>query len=115
MSVLIVDDHAAFRRQVRRLLEAEGYAVVGEAADGAQALTAARELRPDLVLLDVQLPDVNGFEVSARLLEQPDPPAVVLTSTHDGADFAPLVERCGALGFLPKSRLSGSALAEMVG
>ncbi len=66
-SVLIVDDHPSFRLSARRMLEAYGYTVVGEAEDGERALAAAEELKPDLVLLDVQLPDIDGFEVAERL------------------------------------------------
>ncbi len=113
-TVLIVDDHPGFRSSARRVLEDAGYDVVGEAADGASALTAARELRPAVVLLDIQLPDVDGFEVALRLTSQLDPPAVVLTSSHDGSDFADMITPCGARGFLAKAELSGPALAALV-
>jgi len=113
-TVLIVDDHPSFRASARRILEAGGYEVVGEAVDGASALTAARNLRPDLVLLDVQLPDIDGFDVAARLTGDADAPAVVLTSSRDGADFGPLVARSGARGFVPKAELSGEAIAALV-
>ena len=117
MTVLIVDDHPSFRSTARALLEAEGYEVVGEADDGASAVAAAEALRPELVLLDVQLPDFDGFEVAARLRESlnGDAPAIVLTSSRDGADFGPLVAECGARGFVPKAELSGSALAALLG
>src|SRR5437763_2445345 len=84
--VLIVDDHPSFRASARSLLEEEGYEVVGEAADGAEALRAAALLQPDWVLLDVQLPDIDGFEVARRLAISDHPPQVVLTSSRDGAD-----------------------------
>jgi DNA-binding NarL/FixJ family response regulator len=114
LRVLIVDDHAKFRRRARRLLELEGFEVVGEAADGASALSAAHELRPDVVLLDLQLPDANGFDVAPEVIEAVDPsPVVVLTSTRDGADFDTLVTRSGAAGFVHKSELTGAALAEL--
>ena len=113
-TVLIVDDHPSFRRSARRVLEDAGYEVVGEAPDGTSALAAARELRPAIVLLDVQLPDLDGFEVTLRLTGDPDPPAVVLTSIHDRSDFAGMIARSGARGFLPKSDLSASALAEIL-
>jgi DNA-binding NarL/FixJ family response regulator len=113
-TVLIVDDHASFRSSARRVLEDAGYDVVGEAADGASALAAARELRPEVVLLDIHLPDVDGFEVALLLTTDLEPPAVVLTSSHDGSDFAGLIARCGARGFLPKAELSGPALAALV-
>jgi DNA-binding NarL/FixJ family response regulator len=80
LTVLIVDDHEGFRQVARALLEADGIEVVGEAADGESAITEAERLRPQLVLLDVQLPGIDGFEVAARLGEASDPPAVVLTS-----------------------------------
>jgi DNA-binding NarL/FixJ family response regulator len=109
-TVLIVDDHAGFRTSVRRLLEADGFRVVGEAQDGAGGIQTARELRPDLVLLDIQLPDIDGFEVCAELRQSDRAPAVVLTSTRSSADFGSLVADSGALGFLPKAELSGAAL-----
>jgi DNA-binding NarL/FixJ family response regulator len=114
-SVLIVDDHPSFRAVARLLLEADGYRVVGEAEDGARALAACAELRPDVVLLDVNLPDIDGFDVAARLTGHDDAPAVVLTSSRDGADFGPLVARSGARGFVPKADLSGAAIAALVG
>ena len=113
-SVLIVDDHPSFRASARRLLEAEGYTVVGEAGDGASALERARELRPDLVLLDVQLPDLDGFEVASRLRAIEPALAVVLTSSRDGADFGPLVRGSGARGFVPKGELSGAAIEALL-
>jgi DNA-binding NarL/FixJ family response regulator len=116
MSVLIVDDHPSFRSCARALLEAEGLEVVGEAADGESALRAAAELRPDLVLLDVQLPDTDGFEIASRLTSgNGSTPAVVLTSSRDGADFGSLVTRCGARGFVAKAELTGAALAALTG
>ena len=113
-TVLIADDHRGFRASARRLLQAEGYDVVGEACDAASAVVAARELRPDVLLLDVKLPDGDGFEVAAALTAEEDPPMVVLTSSRDGADFGPLVARSGARGFVPKGELSGAALAAVL-
>ncbi len=113
-TVLIVDDHPSFRATARALLEAEGYDVVGEAEDGVAALHAARELRPDLVLLDVQLPDFDGFEVASCLRRNGDSPAVVLTSSRDADDFGSLVSASGARGFVPKAELSGAALATLL-
>jgi DNA-binding NarL/FixJ family response regulator len=112
--VLIVDDHPSFRATARLLLETEGFEVVGEEADGASGLRAARELSPDLVLLDVQLPDIDGFEVAAQLTAAGDRPAVVLTSSRDEADFGPLVAASGARGFVPKAELCGSVLLAML-
>ena len=113
-SVLIVDDHPSFRATARLLLEADGWVVVGEAEDGERAVTRAAELAPDVVLLDVNLPDIDGFEVAARLTAHEGAPAVVLTSSRDYSDFGPLVARSGARGFVAKADLSGAALAELV-
>jgi DNA-binding NarL/FixJ family response regulator len=115
VKVLIVDDHPSFRATARLLLEAEGFDVVGEAADGTSGLLAARELEPDLVLLDVQLPDVDGFQVAAELTGGGGRgPAVVLTSSRDESDFGPLVRASGARGFVPKAELSGAALMALL-
>ena len=114
VTVLIVDDHPSFRATARLLLESEGFEVVGEAADGASGLREARELEPDLVLLDVQLPDIDGFEVAAQLTSDGGGPAVVLTSSRDEADFGPLVSESGARGFVPKAELSGAALLALM-
>jgi DNA-binding NarL/FixJ family response regulator len=113
-AVLIVDDNARFRLRARRLLEADGYEVVAEAADGAAALEAARRFRPDVVLLDIQLPDTSGLLVAERLTGESNPPKVVLTSTHDAADFGDRAARCGACGFVPKAELSGKTLSALL-
>jgi DNA-binding NarL/FixJ family response regulator len=112
--VLIVDDNARFRVRARRLLEADGYTVVAEADTGAAALEAAGRHRPELVLLDIGLPDLSGLAVAERLTGRPDSPAVVLTSTHDPADFGERLARCGARGFVPKAELSGEALSALL-
>src|SRR3954454_5320495 len=114
-TVLIVDDHPSFRLTARALLEEEGFDVVGEAEDGESAVVEARRLRPELVLLDVQLPDIDGFEVARRLTSNGSAPTIVLTSSRDGSDFGPLVEACGARGFVPKAELSGAALFTLLG
>ncbi len=115
-TVLIVDDHEGFRATARRLLESEGYDVVGEAIDGPSGITSARELRPDLVLLDVQLPGIDGFAVARELTaDGPGAPAVVLTSTRSAADYGPLIAASGARGFVPKAELSGRAIGELAG
>jgi DNA-binding NarL/FixJ family response regulator len=111
LTVLIVDDHPSFRALARTVLQAEGFDVIGEAVDGASALTEAARLRPELVLLDAQLPDTDGFAVAAQLTRDGDGPAVVLTSSRDAADFGPLVSESGARGFVPKAELSAAALA----
>jgi DNA-binding NarL/FixJ family response regulator len=112
-TVLIVDDHAGFRSFARALLEAEGFDVVGEAADGASALAAARALAPELVLLDVALPDMDGFAVCDALLEDGAGPAVVLTSSRDVSSYRRRLKRSRARGFIPKSELSGPALSAL--
>ncbi len=113
-SVLIVDDHAAFRSLARKLLEAEGFKVVGEAQDGRGAMAAVLDLRPEVVLLDIQLPDIDAFELLTKLGEQGSTSTVVLTSTRDEADFGGRVSMSGAAGFIPKAELSGSALADVL-
>jgi DNA-binding NarL/FixJ family response regulator len=113
-TVLIVDDHAGFRRSASLLLEADGWEVVGVAADGAEGIRAARRLRPRLVVLDVHLPDGDGFQVAARLLAEPDPPRVVLVSSHEQGDLGELVRGSGAAGFVTKAQLSGPALEALL-
>jgi DNA-binding NarL/FixJ family response regulator len=113
-TVLIVDDHPTFRATARLILEAEGYDVIGEAPDGHTALTEAGRLHPDLVLLDVNLPDTDGFQVARRLTANAGAPAVVLISSRDSSDFGPLVSGSGARGFISKGELSGAALAELL-
>jgi DNA-binding NarL/FixJ family response regulator len=113
-TVVIVDDHPSFRSSARMLLESDGFEVVGEAATGEEGVDVALELRPDLVLLDVNLPDIDGFEVATRITADPTHPRVILTSSRDSTDFGPLVEKSGALGFVPKSELSGAALEELM-
>ena len=115
MTVLVVDDHQSFRLTVRQLLESDGYEVIGEAGDGMSALRACSELRPNLVLLDVNLPDVDGFDVAARLTADASAPAVILVTSRDPADFGPLVQRSGARGFIPKAELCGAAIDEVLG
>ena len=109
--MLIVDDHPSFRATARALLESEGWEVVGEAEDAASALAAARPLHPDVVLLDVQLPDGDGFEICESLARD-GVPRVVLVSSRDRSDYGSCVEGCGAVAFIAKAELSGAALAE---
>ena len=114
-TVLIVDDHARFRASARALLEAEGFDVVGEAGDGEAALEAVAELRPDIVLLDIQLPDIDGFVVADRIASTIAPPAVVLVSSRDAAAYGDRLRPAAVCGFIPKSALSGAAVAALVG
>jgi DNA-binding NarL/FixJ family response regulator len=113
-TVVIVDDHAGFRSSARALLEAEGFDVVGEAGDGLSALAVIGRLHPRVVLLDVQLPDIDGFEVAERLAGAGDPAAVVLVSTRDASAYRRRLARSPARGFIAKSELSGDALAALV-
>jgi DNA-binding NarL/FixJ family response regulator len=114
-TVLIVDDHDGFRSSAATLLESEGFSVVGAVADGASALAAVARLRPEVVLLDVQLPDLDGFAVAHRLAELAEPPLVVLISSRDAAGYGARVAETPARGFLAKRELSGAALAALVG
>jgi DNA-binding NarL/FixJ family response regulator len=115
LSVLVVDDHPAFRSSARRLLESEGYVVAGEAEDGRSALEQAKLLDPDIVLLDIQLPDIDGFEVSRELKRAQAKALVILISSRDEADYGASIAECGARGFIPKGELSGPALARLIG
>lgn len=112
-TLLIVDDHAAFRAIARAAL-GDAFSVIAEAADGEEAVMLARKLRPELVLLDVQLPDLDGFAVAAALAAQDHPPIVVLTSSRDRRELEPLIRQAPARGFIPKEGLSAEALAELV-
>jgi len=108
-AILIVDDHDGFRAFARAMLEAAGF-TVAEASTGAEATTAAAAVRPRLVLLDIQLPDSDGFEVARRLSAQADSPVVVLTSTREASDYGGRIASSPAAAFLPKDQLSGAAL-----
>jgi DNA-binding NarL/FixJ family response regulator len=114
-TVLIVDDHAPFRALARALLQLEGFEVVGEADDARSALEAVRRLRPRVVLLDIQLPDLDGFEVARRLAQAGEPPAVVLVSSRDRSAYRRRLAESPARGFIAKSDLSGAAVAALVG
>jgi DNA-binding NarL/FixJ family response regulator len=114
LTVLIVDDHDGFRQRARALLEADGFEVVGEAASGSAAVAAAAELEPQLVLLDVQLPDFDGFEVARRLQALDGRIEIVLISSRELSDYGSLVTESPARGFVPKAELSGSAIAAVL-
>ena len=113
VTVLIVDDHAGFRRAARAVLEAEGYEVIAESATGGDALVTADRMQPTIVLLDIGLPDIDGIDVAALLTAADRSLVVVLTSSRDAADYEPLLEDCGARGFIPKEELSGAAIAAL--
>jgi DNA-binding NarL/FixJ family response regulator len=113
-TILIIDDNAGFRRQARAVLEADGLSVVGEAADGASGLESARRLRPDVVLLDIGLPDMEGFDVARALADDVDPPVVVLTSSRDAREYGPRLGQSRSSGFVPKDELSGGAIRALV-
>ena len=113
-TVLIVDDHQTFRSFARALLESEGFEVVGEAEDGTSGVELVESLGPDLVVLDVQLPDISGFEVLKRLRAEGDATPVVLTSSRDAASYGDQVDASGAAGFIPKAELSGQAIRALL-
>jgi DNA-binding NarL/FixJ family response regulator len=113
-TLLIVDDHAAFRSTARALLECDGWNVVGEAGDGTSGIDAVRDLKPDVVLLDVRLPDIDGFTVAARLAANGGGPAVIVTSSSDDPLYPDRARRTGACGFVAKHDLSGEALHRLL-
>jgi DNA-binding NarL/FixJ family response regulator len=113
-TVLIVDDHARFRESAAALLEAEGLTVIGEAADGASALAQVARLRPDVVVLDVQLPDLDGFEVAERLASSLHPPQVVLISSREPGAYGGRVAAARVRGFVSKDELSGAAVTMLL-
>lgn len=113
-TVLVIDDHEEFRASARLLLEADGFDVIGEAATGADGCVAADRLKPQLVVLDIRLPDLDGFKVADRLAELDHPPHVVLVSSRDAVTYGPLISRAPVRGFLAKSELSGAALRRLL-
>jgi len=114
-TVLVVDDHQSFRRLARRLLETAGFTVVEEACDGASALAATRALKPDVVLLDVLLPDTSGLALAEVLASDRPAPLVVLTSSRSAADLEPSLSRSSARGFIAKRDLTAASFAALVG
>ena len=114
-TVLIVDDDAGYRAGARALLEADGFAVLGEAADGAAALAAVGRVRPDVVLVDVMLRGEDGFAVAERLAGAETAPAVVLISSHSGDAFRRRLRASRARGFIGKAELTGERVAAMIG
>jgi len=113
-TILIIDDDPRFRTQACDVLEADGFVVIGQAVDGASGLQAAQSLRPDFVLLDVGLPDVEGFEVARALALNLPPPLVVLTSSRDARAYGRRLTNGHFLGFIPKERISGAAIRALV-
>ena len=114
VTVLIVDDHPIFRSFARELLESEGFQVIGESEDGRGAIQAAGTLRPDVVLLDVQLGDLSGFEVTQRLKADGIQSTVVLVSSRSASDYGDRIQSSGAAGFVPKGELSGDAIRALL-
>jgi CheY-like chemotaxis protein len=109
-TIVVVDDHPTFRATACALLEAEGFRVVGEAADGLSALEVIERLAPDVVLLDVQLPDIDGFEVAARAAAFTPAPKIVLASSREERDYGSMIADSGVNGFIEKAELSGDAI-----
>jgi CheY-like chemotaxis protein len=107
--ILIVDDNPSFCASARTLLERNGFEVA-EAADGTSGLASARQLQPDLVLLDIQLPDMDGFAVAERLAALDSAPAVVLISSREATDYGSLISTSPARGFITKSELSAESI-----
>jgi DNA-binding NarL/FixJ family response regulator len=114
-TILLVDDHAGFRRSARALLDAEGFHVIGEAGSGADALAKLADLRPELVLLDIQLPDRDGFEVAELMANADGRLGIILISSRGAREYGGRVEQAPALGFIHKSLLSGATIRELVG
>ncbi|MGA8488472.1 MAG: response regulator transcription factor [Gaiella sp.] len=114
VTVLIVDDHPSFRAIAQVVLENDGFAVVGTASDGETGVAAALALDPDILLLDVELPDIDGFVVARRLREAGSETAIVLASSREGSDFGSLVAESGARGFVTKAELTGDAIRALV-
>jgi DNA-binding NarL/FixJ family response regulator len=114
---LIVDDSSRFANDARELLEEEGIDVLALAADGEEALRVAREMRPDLALVDIDLGGESGLDVARRLCDGEDGSlagAVVLISTHTEEQFAELIAASPAEGFIAKSELSADAIATLL-
>ncbi len=112
-SILVIDDHAPFRADLRALLEAEGLAVVGEADTGRAGIEAALALRPNLVIVDVGLPDIDGFDVARELAARGSDAQVVLTSSRDRASFGPRLAETG-VAFVAKDELGSEAIERVV-
>jgi DNA-binding NarL/FixJ family response regulator len=112
--VLIVDDHSGFRSAARTLLQGAGFEVIGESEDAAGALEAAERLQPTIVLLDIGLPDGDGFEVAERLAQGEDPPMVILISSREVAWYRSRIAASPATGFIAKGDLSRAAIEALL-
>ena len=115
ITVLIVDDHPGYRAAARTVLEMDGFEVVGEAASGLEGVSEAARLRPQIVLLDIGLPDIDGVEVARRITAAAGAtgPAVVLISSRDGEGCEAVFAASGARGFIPKAELSGDSITAL--
>jgi DNA-binding NarL/FixJ family response regulator len=113
-TAFVVDDHPSFRACARECLTDQGFDVVGDAEDGSSALEAVRRLRPDLIILDIQLPDMSGFDVASQLTVDGYDPDIVLVSSRDAEDYGPLIEQSGARGFIAKADLTAEAVVELL-
>jgi DNA-binding NarL/FixJ family response regulator len=114
LTVVIVDDHPSFRAVAQMVLETDGFAVVGTATDGESGVASTLRLAPDVVLLDVELPDIDGFEVAARLRQAGSTSEIVLASSREGFDFGSRVAESGARGFVTKAELTGDAIRALL-
>ncbi len=112
--VVIVDDHAIFRAQARSVLEQSGFDVVGEAGDVRSGIESVHDHSPDIVLLDIQLPDGDGFAAARQMAQGDRSPAVVLISSRDRAVYAAALAETPAVGFIGKAELSGAALEALI-
>ncbi|MEA2001336.1 MAG: response regulator transcription factor [Actinomycetota bacterium] len=112
--VLIVDDQLPFREASRMVVEmTDGFEVAGEAENGEQGLAMISELHPDLVLVDVQMPGIDGIETTRRISVLPDAPVVVVMSTHESGDYRGAAVAAGAVDFIPKSQFGMDTLVEV--
>ena len=112
-TVLLVDDHPGYRAAARTVLEADGFEVVGEAATGLEAVFEAARLRPQIVLLDIGLPDIDGFDVAERMAADGSPD-IVLVSSRDPRAYAGRVATSTAVGFIAKEDLDGDGLRSLL-
>ncbi len=111
--VLIVDDQEPFRMAARMVVEAtDGFDVVGEAETGEDSVRMAQELNPDLVLMDVNLPGINGLEATRQILNGVQRVVILLLSTYEAAEYAPRAAECGAAAYIPKSEFGPDRLEE---